>query len=256
MTCTVQRRGRDGLPADAPVGSAPNTTGAPPKTAGILTDLAGKAEALPRPTLARTQPPRNRVSPWLMGHHAKMSIDEASQGAIPAPNDRRRPSRRAALAIIPVAVLAAAGAGLGTARVLNPSEEPATPLGAVASLEGGLARIHGIIPLESSSWTPPTPVAGLEPPIADGGHRVRVIMELTAIEALGVRFNSVEFSVEEIAGFRADPLWVSHDSGVVPLGENLQVTFIFEIPNQAIQLVLEGPGRLRLGLGTAHHSNR
>ena len=54
----------------------------------------------------------------------------------------------------------------------------------------------------------------------------------------------------------ADPLWVSQDSGVVPLGENLQVTFIFEIPNQAIQLVLEGPGRLRLGLGTAHHSNR
>jgi hypothetical protein len=191
-----------------------------------------------------------------MGHHAKMSIDEAGHGTKFVADDRRHLSRRTVLAIVPVAVLAAAGAGLGAVRLLNPPEVPATPLGAVASLDGGLARIHGIIPLESSSWTPPAPVPTLDSPIADGGHRVRVIMELTAIQASGVRFKSVEFSVEEIAGFRADPLWVSQDSGDVHLGENLQVTFIFEIPDKAIQLVLKGPGRLRLGLGTAHHSNR
>lgn len=169
---------------------------------------------------------------------------------------RRRPTRRTMLTLIPVAALVTAGSGLGAARLLNPPEPPATPLGAIASLEGGLARIHGIIPLESVPWTPPETIIALEAPIAAGGHRIRLILELTAIEARGVRFRPTDYTIEEIAGFRAEPLWASHVDSDVQLGQSLQVTFIFEIPNKAIQLVLRGPQRVRMGLGSDHHSNR
>lgn len=71
-------------------------------------------------------------------------------------------------------------------------------MGAVTSVTGGLARIHGIIPMESDTWIPP---ASLQPPIADGGHRVRVMVELAAIEQRRAQFRAADFSVEEMAGF-------------------------------------------------------
>ncbi len=83
---------------------------------------------------------------------------------------------------------------------------------------------------------------------------MRVIMEVTAIDAGGVRFRPSEFTVEEITGFGADPLWASTAAGQVPQGESWQVTFVFEIPNKSIQLVLKGPQQIRMSLGTNHHS--
>ena len=84
---------------------------------------------------------------------------------------------------------------------------------------------------------------------------MRVVLELTAIEARGMQFRASDFTVEEIAGFRADPLWASTAEGRVPQGQVRQLTFVFEIPNKSIQLVLRGPQRMRMGLGTDHHSN-
>lgn len=206
-------------------------------------------------TRGRTSQVSIRVSPWFIGNHRGMSIDQAINQDGPPAQDKRRPSRRTVFALVPLAALATTGVGVGAARLLRPPDVPATPLGALGSLDGGLARIHGIIPLETDSWKPPEPVATLKSPIASGGHRVRVLLELTASKASGVRFESTDFAVGEIVGFRAEPLWASQQSAIISLGENLQVTFIFEIPNKAIQLVLEGPGQLRLALGTAHHSN-
>ncbi len=84
---------------------------------------------------------------------------------------------------------------------------------------------------------------------------MRVIVEMTAIDAGGVRFNASEFTIEEFAGFSADPLWASTPGGQIPQGQSQQVTFVFEIPNKSIQLVLTGPQRIRMGLGSDHHSN-
>lgn len=171
------------------------------------------------------------------------------------PARRRRPSRRSVLAVIPVAALGVMGGGLGVHRLLYPPPAPATPLGAVATVTGGMALIKGIIPLESGTWVPPTPSPALATPIADGGHRVRLLLDLTAVEPGGIDFAAADYSVQEIVGFKAGPLWASHGHRHVAQGETLAVTMIFEIPNKSIQLVLQGPGSVRLGMGSDHHTN-
>ncbi|MFJ6416431.1 hypothetical protein [Paeniglutamicibacter sp. NPDC091659] len=41
----------------------------------------------------------------------------------------------------------------------------------------------------------------LQPPIADGGHRVRGLVELAAIEQRRAQIRAADYSVEEVAGF-------------------------------------------------------
>jgi hypothetical protein len=166
----------------------------------------------------------------------------------------RRPSRRSVLAMIPVAALGVMGGGLGVHRLLYPPPAPATPLGAVATVAGGMALIQGIIPLESATWAPPTPAPGLARPIANGGHRVRLLLDLTAVETGGIDFAAADYSVQEVIGFKAGPMWSSHESRHIVQGETLTVTMVFEIPNKSIQLVLQGPGSARLSMGTDHHT--
>ena len=168
---------------------------------------------------------------------------------------RRRPGRRTVLAMIPVATLGVMGGGLGVHRLLNPPPAPATPLGAVATVAGGMALIQGIIPLESATWVPPTPAPNLAKPVATGGHRVRLLLALTAVEPGGIDFVAADYSVQEIVGFKAGPLWTSHERRHIARGETLSVTMVFEIPNKSIQLVLQGPGSARLSMGTNHHTN-
>jgi hypothetical protein len=167
---------------------------------------------------------------------------------------RRRPSRRSVLAMIPVAALGVMGGGLGAHRLLNPPPAPATPLGAVATVSGGMALIQGIIPLESATWVPPTSAPGLDRPIAEGGHRVRLLLDLTAVEPGGIDFAAADYSVQEIVGFKAGPMWSSHESRHIAQGETLTVTMVFEIPNKSIRLELQGPGSARLSMGTDHHT--
>jgi hypothetical protein len=171
------------------------------------------------------------------------------------PEQRRRPSRRSVLALLPVAALGVMGGGIGVHRLLYPPAAPATPLGAVATVAGGMALIHGIIPLESVPWEPPTPAPRLAEPIPDGGHRVRLLLDLTAVEPGGIDFASADYSVQEIVGFKAGPLWTSHERHRIALGETLPVTMVFEIPNKSVRLELHGPGSVRLSLGTDHHTS-
>jgi hypothetical protein len=186
-----------------------------------------------------------------------MALPEVAETTQTAPPERRRPNRRAMLALVPVAALGVAGASIGVNRMLYPPETPATPLGAVATLEGGLGLIHGIIPLESSTWVPPTPAPGLAAPIAEGCHRVRLLLELTAVAPEGLDFAAADYSVQEVAGFSftAGPLWTSHESSHVPRGSTLAAAMVFEIPNKSLRLVLQGPGSVRLGMGTDHHTS-
>jgi hypothetical protein len=68
-------------------------------------------------------------------------------------------------------------------------------------------------------------------------------------------FASVDYSVQEIVGFTAGPLWTSHERHHVARGQTLRATMVFEIPNQSIRLELHGPGSVRLSLGTDHHTS-
>jgi hypothetical protein len=183
-----------------------------------------------------------------------MATSQIPQDTHTDPAPRRRPSRRTVLAMVPVAGLGVVGGGIGINRLLYPPPAPATPLGAVATVAGGMTLIQGIIPLESATWVPPTPAPSLARPIADGGHRVRLLLDLTSTEPGGVDFASADYSVQEIVGFKAGPMWSSHESRHIVQGETLTVTMVFEIPNKSIQLVLQGPGSTRLGMGTDHHT--
>jgi hypothetical protein len=183
-----------------------------------------------------------------------MATAQLSQDTRSATGPGRRPSRRSVLALIPVAALGVMGGGLGVHRLLHPPPAPATPLGAVATVAGGMALIQGIIPLESVPWVPPTPAPGLARPITAGGHRVRLLLDLTAVEPGGIDFAAADYSIREIVGFTASPLWTSHERHRVARGETLAVTMVFEIPNESVRLELQGPGSVRLSLGTDHHT--
>jgi len=184
-----------------------------------------------------------------------MATRQISQGTPTESGQGRRPGRRTVLAMIPVAALGVMGGGLGVHRLLNPPPVPATPLGAVATVAGGMALIQGIIPLESDTWVAPTSAPALAKPIAEGGHRVRILLDLTAIEPGGIDFAAADYSIQEIVGFTASPLWTSHERHHVARGETLAVTMVFEIPNKSIRLELQGPGSARLSLGTDHHTS-
>ncbi|HRO93956.1 hypothetical protein [Citricoccus sp.] len=81
------------------------------------------------------------------------------------------------------------------------------------------------------------------------------MLELTAVEPGGIDFVATDYSVQEIVGFTAGPLWASHERHRIARGETLPVTMVFEIPNKSIQLVLQGPGSARLGMGSDHHTS-
>jgi hypothetical protein len=183
-----------------------------------------------------------------------MATRQTSQDTPTGTGPGRRPSRRSVLALVPVAALGVMGGGLGVHRLLHPPPAPATPLGAVATVAGGMALIQGIIPLESDHWVPPAPAPGLDRPIAEGGHRVRLLLDLTAVEPGGIDFAAADYSIQEIVGFTAEPLWASHERHRIALGETLPLTMVFEIPNESIRLELHGPGTVRLSLGTDHHT--
>ena len=61
--------------------------------------------------------------------------------------------------------------------------------------------------------------------------------------------------MQEIVGFKAGPLWTSHERHRISRGETLPVTMVFEIPNKSIRLELHGPESVRLSLGTDHHTS-
>ncbi|WP_207453416.1 hypothetical protein [Desertivibrio insolitus] len=170
--------------------------------------------------------------------------------ALVPPARSRRPL--IALAVL-VLVLLAAGAAV---LALPKPQAPGTPLGASAELSGGLARINGVIPLETDGWLPPTPVAELEGAVPDGMHRVRIILEVTATEASGVAFDADDYAISGIGADSIDVLWAGTESLALAQGDALTAMLVFQIPDKAVALTLEGPDDARLALGTGHHSER
>lgn len=177
---------------------------------------------------------------------------------IPAPAHRGpalRPAQRAARlrwAIPLIVLLLVAGVVLGTAT--RNGAPPATMLGASGAVDGGLARINGIIPLESDDWAPDGAAAALAAPVPAGAHRVRILLELTALDPDGLGFSAADYRVGYVGAQAPAALWASPAHADPEQGEVFEATLVFDIPDRAIELFLSGPGATRLSLGTGHHS--
>ncbi len=146
------------------------------------------------------------------------------------------------------------GTGLAVYAELAARSEPIAPLGAAAAFEGGLARVNGVIPLENDGWLPSDAPAVLTEPPADGAHRIRILLELTAMDEDGIRFSADDYTILGLGSGRVGALWASPDVDEVQQGEVVDATLVFEIPNRAIALTLEGADGGRLALGVGHHT--
>jgi hypothetical protein len=72
--------------------------------------------------------------------------------------------------IVAVSVLCLLLLGAVILRMTGPAE-PSAPLGASAAIDGGVARINGVIPLETDGWMPVEPASELNGAIQPGTHR-------------------------------------------------------------------------------------
>lgn len=156
--------------------------------------------------------------------------------------------------LIPAVLLLGLAGGATWVLTNNVEEEPATMLGAADSVDGGLARIHGILPLETDDWVPPSNAAALDAPVAEGAHRVRILLELTALEADGISFQATDYFVDGLGTGEPRAIWSSPSQHTAKQGETIDATLVFEIPNEALALVLSDDGDTRLSLGTDHHT--
>lgn len=163
------------------------------------------------------------------------------------------PGRRRRLVVIPLVMLCILAAGFGY-LFMTAQARPSTQLGAPAEVPGGIAVITGIIPVESDGWEPPSPAASLQQQVQEGAHRVRVQVQFTAIEPGGLELDPGAFVVDGLGSGRPHPLWASPGPTTLERGDSVGATMVFELPDQAIALVLEGPAGTRLSLGKEHHS--
>ncbi|MBG6183898.1 hypothetical protein IWX65_001866 [Arthrobacter sp. CAN_A214] len=145
---------------------------------------------------------------------------------------------------------------MGGILLLGGKEESSTPLGAAAVIDGGLARINGIVPVEEDGWTPQD--AGetgvFDSPAAAGAHRVRVVLELTAVEPEGIPFDPADYSISGLAAGTSELLLSVPGSQRIRQGNTVNTELVFEIPDRAVELALEGPDDMRLSLGVSHHT--
>ncbi|MEC5181621.1 hypothetical protein [Arthrobacter sp. CG_A4] len=165
---------------------------------------------------------------------------------------RTSPGRRRAL-LIPLTLLLAIGLALSF-LFLTAKPAPSVPLGASALIPGGMASISEIVPLEADGWQPGASGAALSGTPPGGSHRVRLVVRLTALDAAGVQVAAGGFTVTGLGSLKAQPIWSSAPDTALRQGESHGTTLIFEVPDRAVALVLEGPGSSRLSMGLAHHS--
>lgn len=148
--------------------------------------------------------------------------------------------------LLPAVLVLGLGGVLGSAALAQ-DEAPSTPLGAVAPVPGGLARINGVLP-EDETVPGPQDEQG-----EDGVHRVRVLLELTALEPGGIDFAADDWAVERLGGGESPVLQASAPEESVRQGDVLLAELVFEVPDRALELVLDGAGDARLSLGADHH---
>ncbi|WP_306233778.1 hypothetical protein [Agrococcus beijingensis] len=156
--------------------------------------------------------------------------------------------------LLAIALTVLIGAGLAVYADLSAKSEPIALLGAVTELPGGVARVNGIIPLETDGWLPDDAPAVLTDAPAEGSHRVRILLELTALGEDGIAFSADDYTILGLGAGRVSPLWASPGVYEARQGEVLAATLVFEIPNQAVELTLEGEDGGRLALGVKHHT--
>lgn len=156
--------------------------------------------------------------------------------------------------LVPAALLIGVMGGTTWVLTNGVEEEPPTMLGASDTVDGGLARINGILPLEADGWTPPANSAAMQTEVPDGAHRVRVLLELTALEPDGITFRASDYFVDGLGTGEPRVIWASPSEHTAEQGETIDATLVFEIPNEALALVLSDDGETRLSLGTEHHT--
>lgn len=157
--------------------------------------------------------------------------------------------------LVPAILLVLAGS-LVASVLLAPPGKPPAPLGASASINGGLARINGVIPSDADGWMPPDASTLLANPPGEGLHRVRVLLELTALEQAGLSYDPSGYSVSGLGAGTWKVLWFYPVPAVATQGESINATLVFELPDRAIDLTLELPGGPGLSLGAGHHRGR
>lgn len=154
--------------------------------------------------------------------------------------------------LIPVLLLVLVGTVLASVLMAAPRTPPVL-LGASASVDGGLARVQGVIPIEVDGWAPPSPSAALADPVSDGVHRVRILLELTAMEEDGLSFDPSRYAVSALGDGTWEPVWFSPAPATARQGQTIDAVLVFELPDRAIDLTLELPGGPGLSLGEGHH---
>ena len=161
--------------------------------------------------------------------------------------------KRRRLILIPIAMLSLIGLALAY-LFLTAQPEPSVPLGASASIPGGMASIGEIVPVEDDGWEPEDNDDALDGAPAEGSHRVRLLVRITALEPGGLRLDTGNFSISGLGREQFRPLWQSPAAADLKQGESVGATLIFELPDKAVALVLDGPGGSRLSLGLSHHT--
>lgn len=156
--------------------------------------------------------------------------------------------------LVPAVLLTGIVGGAAWVLTNNVEEEPPTMLGASDTVDGGIARINGILPLETDDWEPPADADALDGPVTDGAHRVRVLLELTALEEDGIAFRASDYFIDGLGTGEPRIIWASPSEQTAEQGGTIDATLVFEIPNQALALVLSDGGETRLSLGTEHHT--
>lgn len=170
----------------------------------------------------------------------------------PTPSSRyASPSRRIAF-LLPIVLLLLIGAVVASILTADPRTPPAM-LGASATVDGGLARLQGVIPTEEDGWTPPTPTAALADPAGAGSHRVRILLELTVMEETGLSFDPSQYTVSALGAETWGAVWSSPAPSSARQGETIDAVLVFELPDRAIDLTLQLPGGPGLSLGEGHH---
>lgn len=154
--------------------------------------------------------------------------------------------------LLPALFLLAVLGVLGGA-VLGPGEEPGAPLGAVAPVPGGLARVNGVLPEDAGGGVSAGDGPAGDASVEDDSHRVRVLLELTALEAGGVDFDAADWEVQRLGGGASRAVHATVQEQTVLQGGVLRTELLFEVPDRALELTLEGPRSARLSLGTDHH---
>ena len=100
---------------------------------------------------------------------------------------------------------------------------------------------------------PPTPPSALTEPPGEELHRVRILLELTAMEEDGLFFDPARYTVSGLGTDSWEAIWSSPAPVQARQGETVDAVLVFELPDRAIDLTLELPAGPGLALGPGHH---